>query len=116
MSDLEHEQRKLCEKYGALFLSADPWRMVGISKNFNALQFPINGLRHPPETGREAGWYIWSGTELSQDDDFFVPMHVMHVDDKCPQIVKYLGLAPGWRFLVAPGYEDVWYDEKLFDI
>ena len=27
--------------------------------------------------------------------------------------LPYLGLAPGWRFLIAPGYEDVWYDEKL---
>jgi hypothetical protein len=22
----------------------------------------------------------------------------------------------GERFLIAPGYEDVWYDETLFDI
>jgi hypothetical protein len=28
-------------------------------------------------------------------------------------LTKYLGLAPGWRFLIAPGYEDVWFDEIL---
>jgi hypothetical protein len=30
--------------------------------------------------------------------------------------MKYLGLAPGWRFLVAPGYKDVWFDAKLLNI
>ena len=29
------------------------------------------------------------------------------------QIKKYLGLAPGWRFLIAGDYEDVWFDERL---
>jgi hypothetical protein len=29
--------------------------------------------------------------------------------------VKYFGLEPGWRFLLAPGYEDVWYDATLLD-
>jgi hypothetical protein len=27
-----------------------------------------------------------------------------------------LGLPPGWRFLIAPGYLDVWYDASLLDI
>lgn len=26
-----------------------------------------------------------------------------------------LGLAEGWRFLIAPGHEDVWYDASLLD-
>jgi len=30
--------------------------------------------------------------------------------------MKYLGLAPGWRFLVAPNYEDVWEDYDLLKI
>ena len=25
------------------------------------------------------------------------------------------GLPPGWRFLIAPGHEDVWYDGSLLD-
>ncbi|WP_459213513.1 immunity protein Imm33 domain-containing protein [Paraburkholderia caribensis] len=27
--------------------------------------------------------------------------------------MPYLGLPPGWRFLIAEGYEDVWEDAKL---
>jgi hypothetical protein len=29
------------------------------------------------------------------------------------EIVKYLGLAPGRRFLISQGHEDVWFDESL---
>src|SRR5258708_6930715 len=75
-------------------------------------QFPLNGLRHPPQ-GDTTGWYIWSGEQFSTDSEFFVPLHVLHLNDRCPEIVKYLGLGPGWRFLVAPGQEDVWFDSSL---
>ena len=88
---------------------------IGISKIFRPKQFPLNGLRHPPE-GDTTGWYIWSGERFSTHPEFFVPLHVCHLTDRCPEIVKYLGLGPGWRFLLAPGYEDVWYDPNLLNI
>jgi hypothetical protein len=27
--------------------------------------------------------------------------------------MQYLGLPPGWGFIIAPGYEDTWQDAKL---
>lgn len=75
----------------------------------------MNGLRHPPQ-GDTVGWYIWAGEELSQEPDFFQPRHVEHLNEWCPAVISYLGLAPGWRFLLANDYEDVWYDESLLDI
>ncbi|MEW4429666.1 hypothetical protein AB1I68_19555 [Paenibacillus pabuli] len=50
--------------------------------------------------GDTTGWYIWAG-EYSDADDFFVPLHTAHVDEWDPKIKKYLGLAPGCRFLIA---------------
>ena len=76
---------------------------------------PINGLRHPPE-GDTTGWYIWAGENLSADADFFVPLCVVHLDEWCPEAIPYLGLPPGWRFLIADGHEDVWFDPSLLDI
>lgn len=73
---------------------------------------PLNGLRHPPEEGT-SGWFVWAGRELPDDPDFFVPLHVEHLDDWCPQVLPYLALPPGWRFLLAPGHEDVWHDPTL---
>ncbi|WP_422652960.1 immunity protein Imm33 domain-containing protein [Archangium sp.] len=40
---------------------------------------------------------------------------VAHLADWCPLALKFLGLPPGWRFLVAEGHEDVWEDPTLLD-
>lgn len=76
--------------------------------------YPIHGLRHKEEKGT-SGWYTWVG-DYKEDDDFFVPLHISHIEDWNPIIEKYLALAPGWRFLVTPSYEDVWYDESLIEL
>jgi len=108
------EQKKICQKYGAPFFEVLPTLKVGIAQNVKAGLLPINGLRHPPE-GDTTGWYIWGGEELSKDPGFFVPVHVEHLEDWCPSVLKYLGLGPGWRFLIAPDHEDVWEDKSLLD-
>ena len=111
----DREQRRTCEKYGADFAESPQDSKVGIAANVRDGLKPINGLRHPPE-GDTTGWYIWAGEDLSQDPDFFRPLHVRHLDEWCPAVKKYLGLAPGWRFLIANDYEDVWFDESLLGI
>ena len=112
MSAIEELQKELCKKHNAEFLSSPSNMKVGISINVRAGILPINGFRHSPEGGT-TGWYIYAGEELSDDPDFFKPLHVEHLDQWCPQIEKYLGLAPGWRFLIAGDYEDVWFDKNL---
>lgn len=76
--------------------------------------WPIHGLRHPPADGT-SGWFVWSG-EFSDDDDFFRPWHQAHFDERWPKLAHLLELPPGSRFLVAPGFEDVWRDELLLDV
>lgn len=112
MKKIEELQRDICRKYGVDFCPSSPSSKVGVSLNVRDQLIPINGLRHPPE-GDTTGWYIWSGEELSEADDFFAPLHVAHLDVWCPQIMKFLALPPGWRFLVAGDYEDVWFDESI---
>jgi hypothetical protein len=85
---------------------------VGIARNVRDGLLPIHGLRVRPEPGT-TGWFIWAGGEMSPDADFFVPLHVGHLDAWCPSVIKFLGLPPGWRFLVAGDYEDVWADPGL---
>lgn len=113
-SATEELQKELCKKYEAGFLSSPSGLKVGIAANVREGIVPINGLRHRPEADT-TGWYIYAGEELSEDPNFFMPLHVEHLDDWCPQVKKYLGLAPGWRFLIAGDYEDVWFDESLLD-
>jgi hypothetical protein len=109
------EQKMICNHYGASFVESPLHMKVGISLNVKEGILPVNGLRHAME-GNTTGWYIWAGEQLSDDPDFFVSLHVEHIKEWCPDIIKYLGLPPGWRFLYAPDYEDVWEDKSLLEI
>lgn len=112
---IEDLQKEICRKFGAEFMPSPIQLKVGISSNVREVITPINGLRHPPK-GDTTGWYIWAGEELSDSPDFFKPLHVEHLEEWCPQVKKYLGLAPGWRFLIAGDYEDVWFDKSLLNV
>jgi len=89
--------------------------IAGVSRSLlePGCEWPIHGLRHRPE-GRTCGWYIWTG-ELSEDPDFFVPLHLQHLVDRVPELRALLALAPGSRFLLAPDYKDVWTGKGLLD-
>jgi len=104
-------QRQNCERFGAAFILSEPSAKVGIALG-TLTQSPLNALRHKPE-GDTCGWYIWGGEVLSDAPDFFQPLHVEHLSAICADLVPYLGLGPGWRVLLAPGQEDVWFDRAL---
>ena len=53
---------------------------------------------------------------MSQAPDFFQPIHLSHLIEEKHHWLKFLGLAPGWRFLWAPTFEDVWYDPELLKL
>lgn len=109
---ISEEQARLCERYHATPYPTPGHQKVGVARNLRDGLQPLNGLRVKPE-GDTSGWYLWAGEELSQDPDFFVPLHAAHLAEWCPAALPYLALPPGWRFLVAPGYEDVWFDAGL---
>lgn len=92
-------QQKVCARLGVQPVSAALGLKVGISRSVRDGVMPLNGLRHPPEEGT-SGWFIWAGGELSDDPDFFVPLHVGHLDDWC------LRSCPTWRF--HPGGASFW--------
>lgn len=111
-SPIETAQVAICAKFSAIPHPPHQDMKVGISKNVRDGALPLNGLRHAPN-GDAAGWYIWAGDELSQEEDFFVPLHIEHLETWCPQVIPYLALPAGWRFLLAPDYEDVWFDASI---
>lgn len=103
-------QKNICEKYNSLWKPINKKFKIGISDNWN--ENPINGLRHSQQEGT-TGWFIWSG-EYSDNNDFFKPICAEHLLQIRPEIIKYLGLEIGFRFLVDnKGYEDVWKDENI---
>lgn len=92
-----------------------PSDFLGLARDFSPTNFPVNGLRHP-RTKQTCGWYIWSSEDQPTADDAFQPVHVAHLLESCPDVAAYLELPAGWRFLIAPDYEDVWKDDSLFDV
>jgi hypothetical protein len=71
-------QIQICERYGTLPLDAPSDLKAGVATNVRSGIIPVNGLRHRPE-GDTTGWFIWAGEELSDDPNFFVPIHVEHL-------------------------------------
>jgi hypothetical protein len=109
---LIEQQQAICERYGSTYVACDLNLKVGVSRNVASGAMPINGLRIAPEGGT-CGWYIWGGEQWSDDEDFFVPLHALHLEEWAPLTLPYLGLAPSYRFLITATYEDVWRDEGL---
>lgn len=109
------KQREICRRFGVEPFPAPGDLKVGIALNVKDGGFPIQGIRHPPQ-GDTTGWYIYAGEEISKDPDFFVPLHVEHLIRWCPVVIPYLQLPPGWAFVLAPNYEDVYFNERLLKV
>jgi hypothetical protein len=115
--EVNKEQEKICSLYNVNPIGVNNKSIVGISLNVKDISLlPLNGLRHKEGEGT-SGWYIWAGFDYSDDPDFFVPLHVEHLSVWRPEIIKYLALPPGFRFLIGENdFEDIWYDEHLLKI
>nr|WP_246164814.1 hypothetical protein [Pigmentiphaga aceris] len=71
-------------------------------------QSPIYGTRIVlPENGT-ISWFIHAG-EHSPSPDFYQALHATHLHELLPQVVNYLCLPAGAKFIIdRAGYEDVW--------
>jgi hypothetical protein len=112
--DIAATQLEICRKYDAECVPLPLDLKLGVSDNLFSGELPLNGLRHQPK-GDTCGWYLWAGETLSDASDFFKPLHVSHLVDRRTEIIRYLGLPPGWRFLVGENHEDVWFDATLLE-
>jgi len=111
-SEIRLNQKEVCKKFKTSFCECSLDLKVGLSKGARDGLIPLNGLRHTPDQGT-TGWYIYAGLEFSSDDGFFEPIHAAHLITSAPHLLQYLGLPPGWRFLLAENHEDIWFDESL---
>ena len=69
----EIEQKKICGKYKADYLSSSFGQLIGVAvETFNSFNMPINGLRHPIQALHSANWYIWAGENFSSAEGIAV--------------------------------------------
>jgi hypothetical protein len=111
--DLHAAQLDLCRRFDAAFTPTPADATLGLALPTLRPGMPVHGVRHVPR-GAGSGWLIWAG-DLSSDPDFFQTIPVSGVSAHAPLVLPYLGLPPGWRFLLTPAYEDAWLDPTLLD-
>ena len=111
LKDWLERQLALCAAHSASPVAIHAEQKLGIARNVRSGLLPICGVRHLPEHGT-CGWYIWAG-EPSDDPDFFVPVHVSHLENWCERAMPFLLLPPGWRFIVTDESYDVWHDPEV---
>jgi hypothetical protein len=113
-AEIDEAQRLFCSQHASVYVPVLGDSKTGFASSTKGLN-PINGLRHPA-AGDTSGWYIWCGETFSEAADFFDTVHTYHLYDDYPQIAYLFGLPPGYRFLAAGDYLDVWYDASLLDV
>lgn len=74
-------------------------------------QSPIYGTRiELPENGT-ISWFIHCG-DHSDAVDFYQPLHTRQLQELLPQVLDYLALPGGAKFIIdRDGYEDVWLED-----
>ncbi|MFJ4144702.1 hypothetical protein [Pseudomonas sp. NPDC089734] len=101
-------QQKLCEKYGLPV--HPPEGMVAIALA-TLDKTPIYGTRIQLPEGGTVSWFIHCG-DYSDASGFYQAVHTEHVKKELPEVMKYLFLPEGAKFIIdRDGYEDVWMAE-----
>ena len=111
MTGLLAAQDHICRRFSADFLPTPLDARLCVALESLTPGIPLHGTRRFPDTD-SCGWYIWAG-DRSDSPGFFRPLKAELLSGVVPQVLPYLGLGPGWRFLLATGYEDVWHDPTL---
>ncbi|MDO5541780.1 MAG: hypothetical protein Q4F77_00590 [Acinetobacter sp.] len=107
LAELIEEQKLLCEEFGSAYIAVSGDDIVAVAvQTLN--KDPIVGLRKAPEGEEKVAWYIYGG-ELGEDEVNFETMPVRELQDILPDVLPYLALEQGYRFMIdADDYEDVW--------
>ena len=99
--------QEICAAYGSDFVPPAPLDKVAVALN-TLDQPPLNARRVSPERGA-CGWYVWGGEGggRSRAAGFFQTLQVAHLLERCPQIIPFLALAPGWRVRLTEQGPDI---------
>lgn len=110
LEELISEQKLLCEEFKSSYIKVSGDDVVAVAVN-TLNQEPIVGIRKKPEPEENVAWFIYGG-EMGEGEDFFETMTVRELQDILPEVLPYLALAEGFRFMIdREDYEDVWKEE-----
>jgi hypothetical protein len=106
LDELIAEQKLLCEEFGSAYKVVSGDDVVAVAVQ-TLDKDPLVGIRKLPDT-EGVSWYIYGG-ELAEGFDTFETMTVRELQDILPDVLPYLALDIGYRFMIdGDDYEDVW--------
>ncbi|ANF81759.1 hypothetical protein A3K93_05870 [Acinetobacter sp. NCu2D-2] len=107
LQELIAEQKLLCEEVGSAYIEVSGDDVVAVAVN-TLEQDPIVGIRKQPEGEQNVSWFIYGGEQVS-NEEAFETMTVRELQDIIPDVLPYLALEQGFRFMIdGDDYEDVW--------
>lgn len=107
LNELIAEQKLLCEEFGSAYVELNGEDVVAVAVH-SLNQDPIVGLRDAPQTDENVEWFIYGG-ELGEGEDHFETMNIKKLQEILPEVLPYLALERGYRFMIdGDDYEDVW--------
>lgn len=106
LAELIAEQKLLCEEVGSAYVEVKGDDVIAVAVH-TLNKDPIVGIRKLAEGEEQVSWYIYGG-EL-EGADSFETMTVRKFQELAPEVLPYLALDVGYRFMIdADDYEDVW--------
>ncbi|ABR84376.1 MULTISPECIES: immunity protein Imm33 domain-containing protein [Pseudomonas aeruginosa group] len=100
-------QLEVCRRHGLEPRAPEPMLALALRTLGDS---PLHGSRIELPEGGNVSWFIHAG-EYSEAEDFYQPVHAAHLAELLPEVLDYLYLPPGARFLIdGDGYEDVWLE------
>lgn len=112
LQDLIDEQKLLCEEFDSAYIEVKGDDLVAVALE-SIKQEPIVGIRKKPVAGETVSWYIYGGELQTNEEDFEI-MSIKELQDILPDVLPYLALDNGYRFMIdQDDYEDVWKEEAF---
>ena len=106
LAELIAEQKLLCEEVGSAYVEVKGDDVIAVAVH-TLKKDPSVGIRKPAEGEEQVSWYIYGG-EL-EGADSFETMTIRKFQELAPEVLPYLALDVGYRFMIdADDYEDVW--------
>lgn len=77
--EIKNKQVMIYEKYNTEMCPISDISKVGVTENVKQTSlYPTNGLRHQSKDDT-SGWCIWVSENLSNDENFFLPLYTSHL-------------------------------------
>ena len=110
-----NEQKEFCDSKNTNFEKTKEIQFVVVSDDVLSGAL-VEGVRYKPQENM-SGWWLTSKDYSGNIEDLKLE-HVEHIYEKRKDLVKFLGLPPGYRFFQEKyvsnsSPEDVWFDEDI---